>query len=399
VADIPYKHRDYLDASDLAAMHGETVSPERPAEYRVRMKDGRTILVPDLTGKLSPEGRDLYVTDNPNMESDMDMAGNYETPFAPATASGATCICVCCGAQGAANKEISQYPFRYIPKGWSVNAQNRALRCDRCVREQKTDPSFVAANDVWVDYPEPQYRGDSAAVQVTVRHHHSPLRREIPHRVAQPTLQDAYDQENEIAMPDTEEIQEVPETRREAARRLGHETRTDRMKRQAKQVGGAVGQGLALAAANEAGEVFVDIAKELTSELPMMQLALEHPDGREVAKVLVALMLHTATEQTNVIPQGEFIGEACKLQMTASTFTLVGPRLNRVRKHLTKLAKIGEQTSTGVVRARVETEDEESYAELEAELEAMKAQLAEMKAEKAKAEPAPKKKRASRKAS
>ena len=50
----------------------------------------------------------------------MDIAGNYEEPFAPASKKAATCICVCCGATQAADYDIRQYPFRHLPTGFEV---------------------------------------------------------------------------------------------------------------------------------------------------------------------------------------------------------------------------------------------------------------------------------------
>ena len=297
----------------------------------------------------------------------MDLAGNYEEPFAPSTKQGSPCVCTCCGTTSSADYEISKYPHRYIPTGWSVNATNRALRCRNCRHQDKTEPVFANPHEVWVDHIDPHgaYEVRDKARITTKRT--SPTDRHLIHN-HQVHVQQLP---QETLMPETETDTD------------SKKTRGARLKKQGKDVAGAFGAGLQLAAANEAGEVLVDIAKELTDDLPMMQIALAHPDGREVAKVIMALMLHTATEQTDIVPQGEFIGEACKLQMTASSFTLIAPRMNKVRKHLQKLAKIGERASSSAVRARVEThtdeEMEEAYAELEAELAGLKERMDDRK--------------------
>jgi hypothetical protein len=149
-----------------------------------------------------------------------------------------------------------------------------------------------------------------------------------------------------------------------------------RLQRQATSVGRAVALGGQLALTNEAGDIMVDIAKEMAKDMPMVAIALEHPDGREVAKLFVALMLHTATVHTSLVPKSDFVGRAAELQMTASSMTLLQPRLKALRGHFLKLAEVGEQVAEfSSAQARVETDEELAEAEAEVERE-----LAEMKA-------------------
>jgi hypothetical protein len=303
----------------------------------------------------------------------MDLAGNYEAPFAPGTKREEACVCVCCGRIGSATYEISQYPFRYIPAGWSVNAQTRALRCSDCRSRDQTAPTFYEQNEVWVDHPDPSaYDRCAKEARVTKRRLSSPDVHNL-HSARTPAHTHARDQEPAMI---TEES-EMPEIAETPARKPA---RTDRLKTQGKEVASAFADGLVFASVNETGEILVDMAKELFEDVPVLQLALAHPEGREAAKLLMATALHTATSQTDIVPQGAFIGEACKKQMTISTFMLAAPRFNKVRKHLQKLAKIGERTASNAVQARVEphTDEElaEAYAEMEAELNEMKAKLA-----------------------
>jgi len=130
------------------------------------------------------------------------------------------------------------------------------------------------------------------------------------------------------------------------------------VKKQAIETAQAVGMGMQLAAANEAGEILVDLASELFSDNQMAQLMLKHPDGRELAKMLMAMLLQTGAEQTNLLPNPEAISHICKLQLTQSTSTLVAPRMKKVRRHLTKLAKLGSTVgatagAAGPLRARI----------------------------------------------
>lgn len=134
--------------------------------------------------------------------------------------------------------------------------------------------------------------------------------------------------------------------------------RMTNVKKQAVETAQAVGMGMQLAAANEAGEILVDLASELFSDNLMAQAMLKHPDGRELAKMLMAMLLQTGAEQTNMLPNPEAISHICKLQLTQSTSTLVAPRLKKVRRHLTKLAKLGNTVGAAAdaaspLRARV----------------------------------------------
>jgi uncharacterized protein YdbL (DUF1318 family) len=121
----------------------------------------------------------------------------------------------------------------------------------------------------------------------------------------------------------------------------------------------------------------IDIAKELAKDMPMISLALSHPDGAELAKLLVAITIHSGTVHTDLIPKSEFVGHAAQLQMTASSMALIQPRLKSLRKHFLKLAEVGEQVAG--FQARVETEEEE-LERLAAE-EEVERELAEMKDE------------------
>jgi hypothetical protein len=295
---------------------------------------------------------------------------------------------VCCGLTADADHEISAYPFRYIPARWSVGSDH-ALRCAGCTRAERYEPEFFHRNDVLL-YQEDRY-GDGPSFYVRT------YPRQIPQTDNKITLNtdrttdDKITLNTEAAMPNPFRKPKENEMNNDNdnnpasttnRRRRAPVTRKDRLKGQARDVGGAVGLGIQLAAANEAGEVMVDIAKELTSELPAVQVMLEHEDGRELAKLIVALMLHTGTSQIDVIPQGALIGKACELQMTASSFQLIGPRLNKLRKHFTKLAKIGAGV-TGDVTTEGYTDEElrAAYAEMEEELAELRFRVAEQQDE------------------
>jgi len=297
----------------------------------------------------------------------MNAAGEYEPPFAPVSRLGDICMCICCGAAEKSALEISAYPSKWVPPGWSINTDSKAIRCAQCKDFKRFEPEFHRNNEVWIDHQTEQearfaeIKGPSAYRRH--RDKHVSVRGEAP----PPKVGRAQNKESE--MEDEIETQDAKAT----------PTRGERFKKQNKDAASAVGKGLLLASANEVGETLIDIAKELTSEIPAMQLVLEHPDGREVAKVIVAWALHAGTAQSNLIPQGEFVGEACQLQMTASTLALVAPRMGKIRKHLLKLAKVGKEVSTGI-RVEEDAGRDDSYQQMEADLASMKAELAQLRA-------------------
>lgn len=317
----------------------------------------------------------------------------YEAPFCPSTQQGEPCVCIVCGHYELATKQVSSYPMSYVPPGWSTSSRDKGLRCDTCTQDQKVHPEFALNNEVWMTVKSPdQYsnnQGRSETYSIT-KVSRQFMRVEVQNAARQPTYTEVAEltaalqpQQEERRMeeePEEEEIEEQPDRRpRRNGRRLrGRRTRS-RLRHQAAEIGSAVALGGKLALANEAGDIMVDIAKEVAKDMPMVAMALEHPDGREIAKMLVALSVHSATVHTSLVPQAEFVGEAAKLQMSASSMALLQPRLKALRKHFLKLAEVGEQMSS--LQARVESDEEAeereaAEAEVEEELADMKADVA-----------------------
>ncbi|MCP4204225.1 MAG: hypothetical protein GY769_20100 [bacterium] len=306
----------------------------------------------------------------------------YERPFCPSTLPTKPCVCVVCGQHATATHEISRYPFRYTPPEWSVAARDLALRCPDCTRHNKTAPKFYEEYDVWM-YEDDRYGDGKSTTQIKFIHRAQSLQVAYADPDASNIEINAVTIGGVIADLETIGViaSEETMTREQDEDEILY-TRKGKLKAQAREVGGAIGAGLQLAAANEAGEVLVDIARELASDVPAVQLALESEDGREIAKLLVAMMLHTGVSQTNVIPQGRLIGKACQLQMTASSFTLLGPRLNKMRKHLTKLAKIGENVEGEYTEEEMAVAD----AEVAQELRSLKLRIAELEGDRVEVE-------------
>jgi hypothetical protein len=115
-----------------------------------------------------------------------------------------------------------------------------------------------------------------------------------------------------------------------------------RTKHQAKSLGSAAALGAGLAAIDQSGELLLDTARHFGKDLPMLDTLLASPDGREIVKVVMALLVHTAASQIDGIPKRETVAKIAELQVTLSSMKLVGPRLGELRKLALGLAGIGE---------------------------------------------------------
>lgn len=398
----------------------------------------------------------------------------HPSPYLPAGRRGVTCACACCGFTAGAFLEVSQYPHRYIPAGWTRAGADGWLRCDGACKRAE-DPKHALDTPFFVDengaltqarmrvatpltiadvtegrdhvadeaagmrtvittltgittdeldgilasedpvsaardafYAKLRPRGFSAETGVLrVRSVRTPdgfVRFDVRSDEAAQAFEALLEAREEEAPGVVEAVPEIQEedtpmtttttlttTEETKPEETTKPSRKARVKQQAKEAAGAVGLGLQLAAANEAGEILVDMAKELAKDVPALQLALAHPDGREVAKLLMAFMVQTMAEQTNVVPQADAVATACKLQMAASSFTLVGPRLNKLRKHFVKLGRVGSAAAVtagvagaGALHARVAEGDAED--DLRDELDELKAEIAELRAKGAQAQ-------------
>lgn len=306
----------------------------------------------------------------------MDLAGNYQEPFAPTGTENALCICVCCGHQAHARHQIFHYPHRYIPERWSVNAHNRALRCDQCVDRDRTEPQFYRKQESWIDYGHGRSRlGDPTRPDRVTTVHPAARTAAFSNDICRaPPPEPATIQENS-SMDEVEETAEAPAPGRK-----------QRFVEQSKSAGQAIGDGLKMSFANQGGETLLDIANEMAGDVPLVKAALEHPEGREILKGFTAYLLDIGASQTDLVP--EEVSAVCRDQLRASTLFLLTPKMGVLRKHLLRLAKIGREgiAEDGLprpVKARIEDDDETraKYDELLAETNSLRAELAELRAD------------------
>lgn len=119
-----------------------------------------------------------------------------------------------------------------------------------------------------------------------------------------------------------------------------------------------------LALAAKAGDLLLDLARSLADELSFLDVMLESEDGREIVKVVTALLVQTTGFHTGLIPQRirPSVLRAAELVLLTSGMRLVERRLGDVQKAIAKLASAGEALaelgSEPHLRARVDAFDE-----------------------------------------
>ena len=105
----------------------------------------------------------------------------------------------------------------------------------------------------------------------------------------------------------------------------------------------AATHGAKVAATDEIGETLLVFARELTGHDFTEKT---DPVKNEVAKLVMATLLHAATENFDV-PYGDGVASACELQIEASTRDVIQPRLSQLRPLFERLARLGGAACQG----------------------------------------------------
>jgi len=99
----------------------------------------------------------------------------------------------------------------------------------------------------------------------------------------------------------------------------------------------AATHGAKVAAVDEIGETLLTFARELTG---YDFTDKGDPVKNEIAKMVMATLLHAATENFDV-PYGDGVAAACEMQIEASSRDVIQPRLQQLRPLFENLAKLG----------------------------------------------------------
>lgn len=136
------------------------------------------------------------------------------------------------------------------------------------------------------------------------------------------------------------------------------------VKEQASLLGGAMAQGVGMGLTNQAGEVLLEMASALAPGNKYIQDALKDPAGKELIKITMAVLLHTACESGAPLPGAAHIATATRSQVAFSSAILTGYAMKNLGTQLTALASLGQQLSALPSTVPVEREDFEE-AEVE----------------------------------
>lgn len=118
----------------------------------------------------------------------------------------------------------------------------------------------------------------------------------------------------------------------------------------------AVTRGLKLSAADQAGELILDIGLHFIN--PMIREFLSQ-DAREIMKFCLAIMIHYMIDNMGDFrswigeDKADFVKNACIMSMQASTFSFIKPRLEAVREQIFQLSKLDVNKLKEETRATV----------------------------------------------
>jgi len=267
-------------------------------------------------------------------------------PFMPITRGEANhCFCAACGSveEQAAKKfprATEQRPTGWQPTGWSVRLVSgdnvpdgiaHVFMCPKCMQAGVDGPGSTAYYDKY----DMQWSSSS--------------RQWVPIAVANPPRR----AEEAAQVPATQEEKEM--TTNGAVEKTEKPGLKERAIGQAKDVGGALGLGLKLAAVDEVGDLLVDVWREFAKDNPMLLALLSDETGREFVKMTMAFGMQSMTVHTSLIPQSPFVKAAAELQMAASMEALAKPHMKSFRRLVGQMAVVGERMAEAQGGAIAET--------------------------------------------
>lgn len=239
--------------------------------------------------------------------------------FAPSRVQFDPVYCACCGNSGQASAKIETetHISYFLPDDWTVlmgeyaaHQADGLARCNQCTWEGETETFYKNTHQVFV---QPNH-----GTRPSVRFERKKIKSSAPESV--PVHEPITARETD--MPQDEE---------------------SKSKEQLKELGSAFALAGELGIVNEGGEIMLDIAKEITKDVPLVPMILEHPDGRELAKIGTAITLQSLAIHTKLIPKSHLVRRIASRQIAASGFLLIKDRLRSVGKYLEQLAGLGEK--------------------------------------------------------
>lgn len=256
----------------------------------------------------------------------VDKPKRFQYPFSGANKHSLKHHCVSCGSQAYGYRFVNEIGF--MPEAWTVRLRDGALFCDHCStgRDPASRTTYYAdKTDVHVDT-----YGNFNVVEKPHAEDESRAEDELQFKIYLADKQQTKGSDSDMGTKNTAgvETEELPPSR---------------LRTQVGELGNAFAEGAKLAVVDEGGEIFIDIAKEVGKDSPIVLAMLEHEDGKALAKLIAAISIHSIASHTPMLPKPAFMKKIAEAQITVSSLKLIGPRLHRLRKHFEKLVGLGEQ--------------------------------------------------------
>ena len=122
----------------------------------------------------------------------------------------------------------------------------------------------------------------------------------------------------------------------------------------------AIVEGLAMGAADTAGDILLAMSRKMAKDSPAALALLEDQFGQDLAKFGMATLVRTlALSAPSLVPKSEFISRACDLQIKFAAGNLTSNGLSSLGSELSALAGMfGEPTSVASLEASTATPEE-----------------------------------------
>lgn len=225
---------------------------------------------------------------------DEDKGDQVSEIYSPTQVAGVlnrTTICPHCGHKAPASEQISAYPHRYLPRGFSANEQGE-VSCTQCVEHNNLTHKYAREHDIYIDHTNKLICTE----------------KEI----------------NEMALIEENKtpIKNTGKTMLEGAK-----------------------LGAQMAVVNKGGDIMLRMARKLAENNQTLSDLLETDEGREIAKLAVATAL-VGLASYGVLPRGNAaIARIGQLQSASSTFILLTKYGSILENELSALIEMGDQLS------------------------------------------------------
>lgn len=119
------------------------------------------------------------------------------------------------------------------------------------------------------------------------------------------------------------------------------------MREQGALLGGAVANGVAMGVTDQFGELIVGLVRAAGQEVgvPGLDAFLSTPNGREIAKLVGATLVHTiaCSNPGGYVPMADGVSDVARLQIQFATARLTSENMGKILPILAKMGELGEK--------------------------------------------------------